>query len=97
MYRRREVAEGNHNHANERMLFHGKRTSVGLPQPDQCQEWLNSFMQPLNDMPFTFTCLFTQALRSSTTSYKMALMSDMHTLEGCLELVSMAVIWRTKG
>ena len=24
MYRRREVADGNHNHANERMLFHGR-------------------------------------------------------------------------
>ena len=32
VYRRREVAEGNHNHANERMLFHGKRTSLGLQE-----------------------------------------------------------------
>jgi len=24
VYRRREVADGNHNHANERMLFHGR-------------------------------------------------------------------------
>ena len=51
VYRRREVADGNHNHANERMLFHGRR-HVAVPSLPPIWELLYSPSLPPTSPPF---------------------------------------------
>lgn len=71
-HRQKEIADENHNHHNERMLFHGKHSQ----EAHRCECLLSLMSSVL------------QVLRSSTPSSTKALMSVMLTLVGCLEQVS---------